>query len=151
MAFYTQLDLKEAFSIFDRNGDGKISHEEIGNVLRKMGYTVSQKEVQEMLKSVDTDGNGYLEYQEFIDMMVGKPITVENEDELREVFKSLDVKGKGYIGAKELKGMWKEIGQRVSMKEIREMIKVADANGDGKVSFEEFKKIFGREDREERN
>ena len=69
-------------------------------------------------------------------MMVGKPITVENEDELREVFKSLDVKGKGYIGAKELKGMWKKIGQRVSRKEIREMIKVADANGDGKVSFE---------------
>ena len=68
--------------------------------------------------------------------MIGKPISLTPDNELREIFKVMDENGDGYIGAKELRKMMKNIGQKCSKKEIKKMIEVADVNQDGKVSFE---------------
>lgn len=42
--------------MFDKNHDGKISSEELGCVLRTLGHNHSSKEVEEMIKNVDTNG-----------------------------------------------------------------------------------------------
>lgn len=132
-------DFKEAFSLFDKNGDGKISAIELGTVMKKMGYSPDPKELEKMIRKADLDGNGFLDFKEFKTMMIGKPISLTPDNELREIFKVMDENGDGYIGAKELRKMMKNIGQKCSKKEIKKMIEVADVNQDGKVSFEEFK------------
>ena len=53
---FTFADIKEAFALFDRNGDGKISCSEVGMVLKKMGYNFTTKELGKMLERVDKDG-----------------------------------------------------------------------------------------------
>jgi len=147
MAYYSHLDIKEAFALFDRNGDGKISCSEVGMVLKKMGYNFTTKELGKMLERVDKDGNGYIDFQEFTDMLIGKPISAESETELIKVFKMLDIKGKGHIGVKELQRVTQSVGQKLSKKEIRKMISIADSDGDGKVSFDEFKQIMKKQDK----
>eukprot|EP00794_Sanderia_malayensis_P015258 gene15258-16833_t len=136
MAFYTATDFKEAFAIFDKNGDGKISSNEIGDVLKKLGYQPSQEQLAKMLATVDLDGNGFLDFDEFKSMLVGNPISLSHEKELEEIFKNMDKNGDGFIGAKELKQMMKNIGQKCSKNEIKRMIQIADVNKDGKVDFE---------------
>ena len=69
-------------------------------------------------------------------MLLGKSIAATTEEELKEIFKSVDKNGDGFIGSKELKGMFKIVGQKVSRKEIKNMIRIADEDGDGKVSYE---------------
>ena len=69
-------------------------------------------------------------------MLLGKSIAATTEEELKEIFKSVDKDGDGFIGSKELKGMFKIVGQKVSRKEIKNMIRIADEDGDGKVSYE---------------
>ena len=49
-------ELQQAFELFDKNNDGKISSEELGCVLRTLGYDYSQTEVEEMIKNADTNG-----------------------------------------------------------------------------------------------
>ena len=49
-------ELKQAFDMFDKNHDGKISSEELGCVLRTLGHNSSTREVEEMIKNVDTNG-----------------------------------------------------------------------------------------------
>jgi len=48
--------MKQAFDLFDKNNDGKISSDELGRVLRTLGHNYSNDEVQEMISNVDTNG-----------------------------------------------------------------------------------------------
>jgi calmodulin len=48
--------MKQAFDLFDKNNDGKISSDELGRVLRTLGHNYSNEEVQEMISNVDTNG-----------------------------------------------------------------------------------------------
>lgn len=50
-------DIKEAFQMFDKNGDGKIGTKELDKVLRHMGQNPTQAEVEQMIRNADQNGN----------------------------------------------------------------------------------------------
>ena len=52
----TFLELREAFSLFDCDGDGTITKQELGTVMEKLGMASSHEELDEMIKEVDEDG-----------------------------------------------------------------------------------------------
>ncbi|KAM0057748.1 putative EF-hand domain-containing protein [Helianthus debilis subsp. tardiflorus] len=52
------------FGKFDANGDGKISASELGEALKTLG-SVTSEEVQTMMDELDTDGDGFISYEEF--------------------------------------------------------------------------------------
>ncbi|KAG7629880.1 EF-hand domain [Arabidopsis suecica] len=54
------------FKKFDANGDGKISAAELGDALKNLG-SVRHEDIKRMMAEIDTDGDGYISYQEFID------------------------------------------------------------------------------------
>lgn len=49
-------EFKEAFSLFDKNGDGFISSNELGIVMRSLGRNPTEAELQDMIDEVDNDG-----------------------------------------------------------------------------------------------
>lgn len=53
---FCSAEFKEAFSLFDKDGDGTISTEELGTVMRSMGQNPTQAELEEMINEVDADG-----------------------------------------------------------------------------------------------
>jgi len=55
--------------VFDTDGSGKISREELKSALSRMGMDISDEELDEMMDSVDTDGDGEIDYREFTAMM----------------------------------------------------------------------------------
>ncbi|CAN1122789.1 Polcalcin Bet v 4 [Linum perenne] len=61
-----QADRERIFKRFDLNGDGKISATELGDCLKTLG-SVTAEEVKRMMDEIDTDGDGYISYQEFTD------------------------------------------------------------------------------------
>lgn len=46
----------QAFSVFDLDGDGTISTEELGNVMKSLGQNLTQDEVLVMIRQIDEDG-----------------------------------------------------------------------------------------------
>ena len=58
-----EAELIDAFRIFDQNGDGVITTEEIKNVMRSIGQKMSDDEVEEMVAKGDLNGDGVLDYQ----------------------------------------------------------------------------------------
>ena len=63
-------ELKEAFSLFDANGDGSISAEELGQVIGKLGADpVSADGLSDMIKEVDMTNSGDIDFTEFLQMM----------------------------------------------------------------------------------
>lgn len=49
-------EFREAFSLFDKNGDGTISSTELGTVMRSLGQNPTENELQDMINEIDVDG-----------------------------------------------------------------------------------------------
>jgi calmodulin len=56
-----------------------------------------------MIEEVDTDGNGTIDFPEFLSMMARKMQDTDTEEEIREAFKVFDKDGNGFISAAELR------------------------------------------------
>ncbi|KAJ1425351.1 EF-Hand 1, calcium-binding site [Sesbania bispinosa] len=64
-------NLKDAFSVFDIDGNGSITAEELHNVMASLGDECSLAECQKMIGGVDSDGDGMIDFEEFRMMMMG--------------------------------------------------------------------------------
>ncbi|XP_042500679.1 polcalcin Syr v 3-like [Macadamia integrifolia] len=64
MAGENAAEMEKIFKRFDANGDGKISSTELGETLKQLG-SVSPEDIKRMMAEIDTDGDGYISFQEF--------------------------------------------------------------------------------------
>jgi hypothetical protein len=62
-------EFKKAFSLFDKDGDGSISKEELACVMRSLNEKTTDKELQNMMDSVDVNRDGQIDFPEFLNMM----------------------------------------------------------------------------------
>lgn len=129
-------EFKEAFMLFDKDEDGMITAAELGVVMRSLGQRPTEQELKNMVREVDVDGNGTIEFNEFLQMMSKKMKEADSEEELREAFRVFDKNGDGYISSSELRHVMTNLGEKLSDEEVDDMIKEADMDGDGKVNYE---------------
>lgn len=138
---YEIADLKRTFDSFDLNRDGHISKEELATVMRGMGQSPSEREIEDMIREADQDQNGLIEYPEFLDLMARKmKAKVDEEHLLKEAFSLFDKDGDGRIEKIEFKRAMTELGEPLTDKEFEAMMRLADTNGDGVIDYQEFVK-----------
>ncbi|WJX59207.1 calmodulin-like 3 [Trifolium repens] len=114
-------EFKEAFSLFDKDGDGCITTKELGTVMRSLGQNPTEAELQDMINEMkDTD----------------------SEEELKEAFRVFDKDQNGFISAAELRHVMTNLGEKLTDEEVDEMIREADVDGDGQINYEEFVKVM---------
>ena len=80
------VELKEAFCLFDTNQDGYVSCDELMLVMRRLGHHPTESEVEEMIADVDLDGNGVIDFAEFVSMIARRMTEVDTEREIRNAF-----------------------------------------------------------------
>ncbi|KAJ8308903.1 hypothetical protein KUTeg_013777 [Tegillarca granosa] len=129
-------DIRQAFETFDLNGDGHITIEELEKAMQIAGANPTKSQLKEMIAEMDTDGNGTIEYPEFLEYMVRYKENPNSNDSLTDAFRILDRDGSGKITSKELKAVMKELGDGLTDEEAEEMIKMADKDGSGDVDYE---------------
>eukprot|EP01132_Coremiostelium_polycephalum_P006765 gene6765-8390_t len=135
-------EFKEAFALFDKDGDGCITTKELGTVMRSLGQNPTEAELSDMINEVDADKNGTIDFPEFLTMMARKMADTDTEEEIREAFKVFDKDGNGFISAAELRHVMTSLGEKLNDDEIEEMIREADQDGDGQVNYDEFVKMM---------
>jgi len=135
-------EFKEAFSLFDKDGDGTITTKELGTVMRSLGQNPTEVELADMINEVDADGNETIDFPEFLTMMARKMKDTNSEEEILEALKVFDKDGNGFISAAELKHIMTNLGEKLSYEEVDEIIREADIDGNGQINYEEFVKMM---------
>ncbi|XP_055339960.1 calmodulin-beta-like [Paramacrobiotus metropolitanus] len=135
-------EFHEAFTLFDKDGDGMITSAELGIVIRALGQRPTESQLREMVREVDDNGNGTIEFNEFLRMMSRKMKETDPDQELREAFRVFDRNNDGFISVGELRHVMINLGEKLSDDEYEEMIREADLDKDGLVNFQEFVAIL---------
>jgi calmodulin len=142
-----RAEFRDAFKLFDKDGDGVVTVDEIHEVFCSLGFgRFSKADVKIMVKRIDIDGNGTIDLDEFIVLLrskrTGKYQKMSYEQELRQAFDVFDADGNGDIDAGELAAIMKALGEKLTLQDIEFMIKSVDIDSDGTIDFIEFKKMM---------
>ena len=108
---------REIFNLYDKDGDGTIDSRELGDIMRSLGIYPSNEEVLEMLKEVDTDKSGKINFEEFLDLFTKKINEPDTEEDYIEAFKTFDKDDSGLITPKNLVSVMKSLGERITEEE----------------------------------
>ncbi|KAM5566886.1 putative calcium-binding protein CML25 [Rosa sericea] len=144
-------ELEQVFKKFDVNGDGKISSSELGAIMGSLGHPATEDELRSMILEVDADGDGFIDFKEFVELNTNGIDSAEALQNLKDAFSVYDIDGNGSISAEELFEVLRSLGDECSIGECRKMISGVDADGDGMINFEEFKEMMMMGSRYENN
>ena len=72
LSFMAEEELIKAFKVFDRDGNGQISAAELRLVMNNLGEKLTDEEVDELIREADVDGDGHINYEEFVRIMMAK-------------------------------------------------------------------------------
>lgn len=140
-----QPDLREmrrVFDKFDSNKDGKISQQEYKATMRALGQEPAVGEVPKIFKIVDLDGDGFIDFNEFVEAQKKEGGT--RTMDIRKAFQTFDVNGDGKITAEEVMQVLQRLGERCSLQDCRRMVRGVDTDGDGMVNMDEFMNMMTR-------
>ena len=122
------LELKDAYSLFDRVGDGKASADEIPNILRAVGLNPMKEEVEKLKK--DLGKKKRLEFEEFLAIYAAhSKKRPARRDDFIEALKIFDKDSTGEIGAGQLRQVLTSLGDRMSEVQADDVISLAEKNG----------------------
>ena len=68
----TEVEIINAFRVFDTESNGLISNQNLSHIIRTLGETLTDKEIEEIISEADVDGDGFINYEEFVRMMMAK-------------------------------------------------------------------------------
>ena len=91
---------------------------------------------------MDRDGNGTIEYQDFLDLMTIKMQERDPIEEMRKAFRLFIDDDSNKISLRHLRRVAKDLGENMTDEELQEMIDEADRDGDGEISEEDFIRIM---------
>ncbi|KAK9471711.1 uncharacterized protein V1510DRAFT_419410 [Dipodascopsis tothii] len=133
-------NIKNAFAIFDKRGNGKIALSSLGDLLRACGQNPTLAEIDELESQVGED----FDFDTFLSVLNrpdGFKAAGEPEDYVRG-FQVFDKDMTGYIGVGELRYVLTSLGEKLSDEEVDELIRGINVTKDGDVDYNDFVRLI---------
>lgn len=131
-------NLRKLFEAADDDKSGTIDFKEIKTILKQHLPSDDYKEFVGLLKQrLDSNGNGRIDYSEFLDLTVEHKKLL-NKENLAITFRNLDIDNSGYLTVDELKKTFEAGGNKKSRLFWDDFLKGMDENNDGMITLQEF-------------
>merc|ERR1711957_608825 len=136
------MEIKDAFDLFDKDRSGEITVGEMLEAMRSLGYDTEQGEAAEHIKSLDKDGSGALEFNEFYELLTARFSENTTKEELQRVFALFDTDGTGNVSVANMRAVADQVGDQVSDDELGDIVLKNDMDNDGLLNFEDFYNVL---------
>jgi len=134
-------EIKDCFTLYDKDNDGKISTQDLGLVVRSLGQNPTEAEVDDISRNMIRGPTfGLPELLQVMAKFMGE--SRNKKDEIRESFSVFDRDGTGMISAAELRHVMTNIGEKLSDQEVDEMIREIDVDHDGQIAYEDMVRLM---------
>jgi len=134
-------EIKECFTLYDKDADGKISCQELGTVIRSLGQSPTEAEVEDLVKNMIRGPTfGMPELLQVMARFAGDPRNKSSE--IRDSFAVFDRDGSGVISAAELRHVMTSMGEKLSDREIDELLREVDVDRDGQINYEDMVRLM---------
>ena len=131
-------EFHEAFSLFDKDGDGHITSKELGTVMLALGQHPTKDDLENIIAEVDVEGDGTVTFSEFLYLIAPRMNDCISKKDIEKSFMVLDEKSEGVISAQKLRHMWMTMGEKLSKEEIEETFAKHDVDPEGQVTYKQF-------------
>jgi calcium-dependent protein kinase len=132
--------LKKLFKYIDKNGDGRISKQELISAYQEMGFGITNSDIERLVDIIDSDNNGYIEYEEFIRVTINQN-KILTETNLKKAFDLFDIDQSGTISCEEVKQILSS-GNDLPDELFKDVFELINKTGSDEITFEEFKKLI---------
>merc|ERR1712002_587916 len=134
--------LKVCFDLFDTKKQDYLSADDLGEIMRAMGFRPTEEELVDLVNEIDEDGSGQIEFAEFCQLcatfLVEDPDIETMKKELKDAFRIYDKEGQGFITTETLRGLIGELLAPLTDEELEGIIDELDEDGSGSMDFDEF-------------
>ena len=135
-------EYEEAFSMFDKDGNGVISPEELQDVLHSIGADPTIVQVRRLIADVDVDGDGALSPPEFVAFMASMQKDADNQENVVNAFKVMadDRDESNKINMQRLSFIMQNVGEVLTAKECENLLAsgAQDIDGNGDLNYRSF-------------
>ena len=133
-------EIKEAFSMFDTEGTGKIDPKELKAAMHSLGFEKKSPTVYEMICELE-EGGHEVDFDEFLSAISQKLGNRETREGIDRIFDLFDDDKTGTINLANIKRVAKELGETMGIDELKEMLTRAASNGE-EITKDDFYSIM---------
>ncbi|XP_048729905.2 calmodulin-like isoform X1 [Ostrea edulis] len=131
-------EILTSFDVIDINKDGSITKKEMRRAARLTGMNPTDKDLDDWWAEADTNGDGVISLQEYINLMSDKFVSVDIEHErMRTAFQVIDKNGDGKISLQEFRAVM-QFKDVFTKDETDQLFRKVDSGGKGYLDYNDF-------------
>lgn len=149
----TMHRLIQMFKSADADGDGVIGFHDLRGLLERVGdgsepvpmHWLTDEDIQAVIKQYDTNGDGVIQWEEFVAMAQDNIFLSGKLSEYRDAFRAVDAGGNGTISATELYRLFERLEHPITYDQLVKIMERYDVDQSGMIDFGEFLRMFRNE------
>lgn len=135
-------ECKIVFDMFDKDKDGLISINKLGDIMRILGAAPSKIELDNLIYNLESNNNNLISFDNFLILLKNKLENQYSEEDIINEFRKLDKKNNGKINENDLRNLMSKYENPLSNEEIEEIIKEANVDSNNEIDYINFTKIL---------
>eukprot|EP01035_Chromulina_nebulosa_P018704 gene18704-24463_t len=130
-------EFREIFNLVDKDGGGTINKTELAELMDTLGIDASTEDIDQMISEIDADGNGDIDFEEFVAVMSRKVNASYTSDEVKTAFKVFEGDcPRGTVDPKKLvNALCTYSSEKLSIDQAKDLVSLLDKNSNGLINY----------------
>eukprot|EP00033_Pygsuia_biforma_P001676 GCRY01001880.1.p1 GENE.GCRY01001880.1~~GCRY01001880.1.p1 ORF type:complete len:153 (-),score=19.73 GCRY01001880.1:90-548(-) len=134
-----RAEFKEMFDLVDIDKGGTISKDELFELMISLGLNPTKEYIDAMVKEIDADGSGDIDFEEFVTVMRKKMQPSHSQEVVKKAFKFFENKNHpGKVDVDMLETILKTVQGGSNGESARELFSLVEVDENGWCDFENF-------------